>query len=70
MDVFRVTDATCLCQGHFSEADIERNPNRWKLVAGADPTRNLYYSVAPRPSRKDPRDRSTSQLSKEIQENA
>ena len=70
MDGFRVTGATCLCQDHFSEKDIKRNPNRWKLVAGAVPSRNLYYSVTPRPSRKEPRDRSTSQLSKEMQENA
>jgi len=59
-----------LCQDHFREKDIKRNPNRWKLVAGAVPSRNLYYSVTPRPSRKEPRDRSTSQLSKEMQENA
>ena len=70
MDGFRVTGATFLCQDHFSEKDIKRNPNRRKLVAGAVPSRNLYYSVAPRPSRKELRDRSTSQLSKEMQENA
>ena len=68
MDGFRVTDATCLCQGHFNEKDIKRNPNLWKLVAGAVPSGNLYYSVTPHPSRKEPRDRSTSQLSKEMQE--
>ena len=55
---------------HFSEKNIKRNPNRWKLVAGAVTSHNLYYSVTPRPSRKEPRDRSTLQLSKEMQENA
>jgi len=70
MDGFRVTGATCLCQGHFSEDDIERNPNRWKLVAGAVPSRNPYCSVTPRPTLKEPGDRSTSQLSQEMHENA
>ena len=70
MDGVRVTGATCLCQNHFSEKEIKQNPNRWKLVAGAVPSRNLYYSVTPYPPRKEPRDRSTSQLSKEMQENA
>ena len=70
MDGFRVTGATCLCQDDFREKDIKRNPNRWKLAAGAVPSRNLYYSVTPRPSRKEPKDRSTSELSKEMQENA
>ena len=72
MDGFRVTGTTCLCQDHFSEKDIndiKRNPNRWKLVAGAVPSRNLYKSVTPRPSRREPRDRSTSQLGSKMHEN-
>ena len=69
MDGFRVTGATCLCQEHFTERDIKRNPNCWKLVAGAVPSRNLYCSVTSRPSRREPRDRSTSGLSNKMHEN-
>ena len=70
MDGFRATGATCLCQDHFSEKDIKRNPNRWKLVAGAVPSHNLYSSAILRPSRREPRDHSTSQLENKIHEKA
>ena len=70
MDGFRVIGATCLCQEHFSESYFKRNPNRWKLVAGAVPSRSLYCSVTPRPSRREPGDRSTSQLGNQMHEKA
>ena len=63
MDGFRVTDATCLCQKHFKDEDIKRNPRRWKLNPGAVPALFLYSSIgdqASRPARqrKAPIDRS------------
>ena len=68
IDGFRVIGATCLCQEHFSESYFKRNPSRRKLVAGAVPSRSLYRSVTPRPSRREPRDRSTSQLGNKMHE--
>ena len=59
-----------LCQDHFSEKDIKRNPNCWKLVAAAVPSCNLYSSVTPRLSHRKPRDRSTSQLGNKVHEKA
>eukprot|EP00794_Sanderia_malayensis_P010321 gene10321-biopygen8479 len=35
MDGFRVNNATCLCEKHFTLADIKRNPHYWRLVPGA-----------------------------------
>ena len=70
MDGFHVTCATCLCLDHFCENDIKRNLDRWKLVAGAVSSRNLYSSVTPHPSRREPMDRSTSQLDNKVHEKA
>ena len=68
MDGFQVTGATCLCQDQFSEKDIKQNPNCWKLVAAAVPSCNLYSSVTPCLSRREPRDHSMSQLGNKVQE--
>ncbi|XP_065064833.1 uncharacterized protein LOC135691031 [Rhopilema esculentum] len=59
MDDFRVTDATCLCEEHFKDEDIKRNPSRWRLNHDAVPSRNLYAQPAQRPARKVPFDRTS-----------
>eukprot|EP00794_Sanderia_malayensis_P011613 gene11612-biopygen9279 len=41
MDGFSVNNATCLCEEHFTLADIKRNPHHWRLVPGAEPCLNL-----------------------------
>ena len=60
-DDFKVTSATVLCEKHFADADIKRNPTHWRLVTGTVPSRNLYESstIAIKPkSRKPPTHRS------------
>ena len=71
LDGFRVTAATCLCQEHFREEDIKRNPSRWKLVPGAAPSHKLYRLTTPdasRSKRKAPRDRNAVQSSSKTDE--
>ena len=43
-DDFNVTCNTFLCQKHFKDSDIKRNPNTWRLNKGAVPSLNLYQS--------------------------
>eukprot|EP00794_Sanderia_malayensis_P012344 gene12344-biopygen9842 len=47
MDGFRVNNATCLCEKHFTPADIKRNPHHWRLVPGAEPSLNLLADTGP-----------------------
>ena len=44
LDGFKVTTSTFLCEKHFSDVDIKRNPNKRRLVSGAKPSLNLYSS--------------------------
>ena len=47
-DGFKVTSATVLCEKHFTDKDMKRNPHHWRLVFGAEPSLNLFTSsVAP-----------------------
>ena len=70
MDGFRVSSATCLCQEHFKDDDIKRNPRRWKLMSGAVPSLNLHKRPSPRPTRKAPKIRNAQQIAKEETEAA
>ena len=54
MDGFCITNATCLCEKHFKDSDIKRNPNRWSLKPGSAPSLHLYGKSLPKPSRKSP----------------
>ncbi len=47
-DGFKVTSATVLCEKHFTDKDIKRNPHHWRLVHGAEPSVNLFTSSAAR----------------------
>ena len=60
LDGFKVTASTVLCQEHFKDEDLKRNPQRWKLHHGAVPSLKLYNSDArtSKMSRKAPKDRS------------
>ena len=69
MDGFKVTDSTVLCEKHFTEADIKRNPGHWRLVRGAAPSVNLVSSSVSteRPkSRKPPTSRSLKTMVKSV----
>ena len=44
MDGFKVTSSTVLCEKHFTDADMKRNPGHWRLVSGAVPSLNLPSS--------------------------
>ena len=44
MDGFKVTNSTVLCEKHFTDADMKRNPGHWRLVSGAVPSLNLPSS--------------------------
>ena len=61
-DDFNVTLSTFLCEEHFTDADISRYPNQWRLKSGAVPSLNLFSSVdrLPRVSRKAPAERTFS----------
>ena len=62
MDGFKVTNSTVLCEKHFTDADMKRNPGHWRLVSGAVPSVNLPSSsvtTEKRKSRKPPASRST-----------
>ena len=67
---FHVTGATCLFQEHFRDEDIKRNSHCWKVVTGAVLPHSLYFLVTPRPSRIEPRNCNSSQLSNQIPKNA
>ena len=60
-DDFNVTSCTCLCEKHFTDSDIKKLPNMWRLNKGACPSLNLYTreNIKPRPSRKSPKERSS-----------
>ena len=45
LDGFKVTSSTVLCQEHFKDADIKRNPQRWKIRDGSVPSLKLYNTV-------------------------
>lgn len=58
-DNFKVSANTYVCQHHFKDSDIKRNPNTWRLKKGAEPSQNLYQSVTyhQMSSRKPPKKR-------------
>ena len=68
-DGFKVNKNTYLCHLHFKEGDYKRNPTRWKLHKGIQPSLNLYKSFESKnPSRPPPRDRNlSSSLSSKLQ---
>lgn len=47
MDGFNVTTSTFLCDKHFTEEDIKRNPSHWRLKSGVVPSLNLHVSSVP-----------------------
>ncbi len=61
MDGFNVTKSTVLCQEHFKDSDIKRNPQRWKLHTGVVPSLKLYSGItassATKSTRKAPKNR-------------
>ena len=61
-DDFNVTLSTFLCEEHFTDADISRYPNQWRLKSGAVPSLNLFSRVdwLPRVSCKAPAERTFS----------
>ena len=60
-DGFKVNKNTYLCHLHFKEGDYKRNPTRWRLHKGIQPSLNLYKSFESKnPSRPPPRDRNLS----------
>ncbi|XP_065060453.1 uncharacterized protein LOC135687738 [Rhopilema esculentum] len=66
LDGFKVTESTRLCQEHFKDSDIKRNPMRWKLNPGAAPSLKLYTPPVSgersQAVRKKPRDRSSTDV--------
>ena len=58
-DDFKVSNNTFVCQHHFKESDIKKNPNAWRLKMDVEPSTNLYQSFdnPPSTSRKSPRKR-------------
>ena len=54
-DGFKVTNSTVLCEKHFADNAIKRNPNSWRLNRGSEPSLNLPQSLTRKPtSRKEP----------------
>ena len=43
-DGFFVTGNTFLCQSHFKDSDLKKNPISWRLQKDAEPSLNLYQS--------------------------
>ena len=54
IDGFKVTNSTFLCDKHFLDSDIKKNPNRWSLRQGVVPSLNLHGAQKPESSRKSP----------------
>ncbi|XP_065055091.1 uncharacterized protein LOC135683687 [Rhopilema esculentum] len=63
LDGFRVTASTYLCHEHFTDSDIKKNPQRWKLRSGALPSLKLHegnrLASSTKTTRKAPTDRSS-----------
>ena len=55
MDGFKVTTSKFLCDRHFTEEDIKRNPSHWRLKSGVVPSQSLYVSSVPTVQKKAPK---------------
>lgn len=69
-DNFIVNEFTFICEKHFKDGDIKKNPCRWKLIKGAKPCLNIYQhnlsSEKKPPSRKPPTPRQNPPAKKRI----
>ena len=63
MDGFKVANGTLLCDKHFSDSKIKKNPNRWPLRQGAVPFLNCHGVQNPNSSSKSPTKRQLMTLS-------
>ena len=61
-DGFKVTIDTYICQIHFKDSDIRKNPNTWRLNKDVAPSLHLFESlpIAVTPRRKPPKNRTQS----------
>ena len=48
-DDFKVSNNTFVCQHHFKESDIKKNPNAWRLKMDVEPSTNLLLKKLKRP---------------------